>query len=310
MRARLTWVVLLALMVAMAGCGASSSPVAGVASTPSPSPSALVTPMGTPMPTAGQTATPGVAFVACNPSALGGAQKLGDLLVTGPSLMNLAYPSYQVPANSPLKPLKLNSASSNPFGRPADVNPNLEVGGGYGFVVCNASKTQPHTVQSVLARLAAFTPPTGQVYAWNGCEAAYDNQTGQAGGGCGGGNASDYYQMAPFAPNATVGAVVTTTDLSNSRNTPPLQSTPLPVTLAPNQAISINVGIKPPTAAGDYTFGVGLTVDGAATPFLSAAAPVLLAPVAHTWSGTACETPSMKSQIPTSPLAYYICPDS
>lgn len=283
-----------------------SAPTATATITPPLIPTATATEMATAVP------TQGVTFEVCNPQVNATANRDGDLYVSDAMLTGLSYPSYQVPDNTPLKPLQVSLNSQTPFGRQADTNPNLSPhSGGYQIIICNGSKSQSHTIESVSARLGAFTAYGGQLNAWNVCQEAYDNQSGQAGGGCGGAYFADYYLLASFAPDAAVGTIVTTSvGSSNTGNPPPLHTAPLPVVLAPNQAITVEVGMKPPTAAGSYTFDFGLGVDSATTTFVSVGPPTLLAPTAHTWSGQACETPAMKAQIPTSPHADYICPDA
>lgn len=235
----------------------------------------------------------------------------GDLSIKSDLFGNLAYPMFQVPDGTPLKPLQVNPSSLTPFGRQADTNPDMTPhSGGFQINVCNTSATQSHELQSDSVRLSAFTPYTGKLNVWQRCQSAYDNQIGYAGGGCGGGYFADYYLLASFSPSASAGATVTTTEISNAQNPPPNQHTPLPVTLQPHQWVTINVGMTPPTAPGAYTFAFGLAVDGSPDNFAFSSPSILLAPVAQSWTGTACQTPAMKAQIPTSPHAFYLCPAS
>lgn len=308
MRVRLRFVGFLLIALAIAGCGAGQGTGAAGAS-------ATITPQPTPYPT-GDMSTPtgtpgsGSTFSPCDLNLFASATRMGDLLVTNGAYSHLGYPRFQVPDNTPLKPLKINENSGAPFGRQADTNPFLTRGGGFELDVCNASTSRSHVVGNVVATLRAFTGYSGKLNQWGPCDGAYDNVTGQSSGGCGGGGVWDYYQLAQFAPSAGVGATVTTTSMSNANQPPPYQHTPLPVTLAPNQMVTINIALQPPTAPGTYTFAFGITVDGAAASYSVAAPAILLASVAQQWSGKACTAPAMKSQIPTSPEATYICPNS
>ena len=71
------------------------------------------------------------------------------------------------------------------------------------------------------------------------------------------------------------------------------------------------VFVTAPAPPGVYTFAAGITADKVALP-LTVGQNVLLAPIAHHWSGKACLSPSMQTGIPAIPPAetYYICPAS
>jgi hypothetical protein len=81
----------------------------------------------------------------------------------------------------------------------------------------------------------------------------------------------------------------------------------LPFTLNPGKSVTLSLGMDTPPI-GTYTFAFGFTFDGA-SPIYSANSPhTLLAPVAHKWTGTACQQPALEAQItPTNPETYYIC---
>jgi hypothetical protein len=61
---------------------------------------------------------------------------------------------------------------------------------------------------------------------------------------------------------------------------------------------------------GSYGFGISFQVDHPPAVGGYTADAFLAAPVAHTFTGAACNTPSMLAQIPaaTNPETYYICP--
>jgi hypothetical protein len=223
------------------------------------------------------------------------------------SLSNLSYPKVQLPDSTPVRPLLVPANGPQPSDE-TPVNPNVSerTGGGYVLVVCNGS-TQPHQVKGVDVRIDRITPYTGQLNEWSFCAAPYTRSGPSNGAGCGGGPAEDEYVHAAFASTAPAGAVVATTQ------TPGIPSNrygQLPWTLAPGETLLIDVGIVPPTAPGSYTFAFALAIDGAEPVFASVAPATLLAPVTHEWTGEACATPAMQSQIPpaTQPPTYYLCP--
>jgi hypothetical protein len=119
----------------------------------------------------------------------------------------------------------------------------------------------------------------------------------------------DTYVRATFAANAQVGAIAPAPQADDPTWYRALG--PLPATLPPGQSTIIAVFVTAPAAAGVYTFAAGITADTASLPF-TVGQDVLLAPIAHRWTGQACLSPSMQSAIPANPPAetYYICPES
>jgi hypothetical protein len=89
---------------------------------------------------------------------------------------------------------------------------------------------------------------------------------------------------------------------------------PLPVTLKPGQAMTIEVGMTQPSTPGDYTYSFALTVDGVSTGTVAYSLMSLLAPVARVWNGAACQTSAMQALIAQEPTptanTRYICPVS
>jgi hypothetical protein len=308
---RIPSLCILILTALLAACGQATTGRA--ATTPAPT----LVPTATPAPTA----IPTVNLTAGQPCAPGPHDthtyyQLGDLVVRQVSF-GLAYPSQQIPDGTPLAPLKLtNNVVNNEFpGSPA-VNPHLqEPGGGFGFAVCNASATQSHVLQSVSVKIQSATPYTGQLSSWQFCDGDYARPGPAFFGGCGGGYAGDEYLHAGFAADAGAGASVVVaqtgtgvTSLFGDQKAPPL-----PLTLPFGKFVEINVGLTAPTAAATYVFSFAVTVDGAAPVYFSDSQPTLLAPVAHKWTGPACEKSAMLAQIPTTvtnPPTRYICPES
>jgi hypothetical protein len=300
MRLRYGLIPLLVIMALLAGCGASAGEVSG----------------GPPPPTAPAanfaTVAPAQAASVCHldDAYAGPVVRLGDIYVTQAGFA-LAYPAFMLADGTPLKPLKLDDPSRSPNPGTAPVNPDLkESPGGYKIGVCNASAAQSHTLQSVTVRLDALVPYSGQLNSWNPCDGPYYPPAGQAAGGCGGAYAGDESLHAAFPPGATANAtaVATQTGTGNSNDPGGAPAAPLPLTLAPGQKIEVNIGLTPPSAPGTYTFAFGLSIDRAAPIFASSGVPVLLAPVAHKWSGEACLEQAMKAQIPANSQDYFICP--
>lgn len=302
------WASLLALILAVAGCGASAT-----ARTPAASPTATSTATSVPTANPTQLATAGP----CAPSSAADTAPryaIGDLIITVPSLASMAYPGAQIPEGTAPKPQPLDSLLPQGAFAGTPTNPNLaENGGGYALIVCNASTTQSHVLQSLDVRISELKPYTGQLNEWKSCSGSYARPNGVIEAGCGGYFGANEYLHATFPNGAVSGTAVTahqTGTASASGNNVP----PLPFTLTPSRSISLEVGltISSSTSPGLYTFAFGIVADGAAPTFVPAASPVLLAPVAKTWSGSACEAPAMQSQIPpaTNPPTYYICPAS
>ncbi|MGZ3664656.1 MAG: hypothetical protein ACXVDA_09240, partial [Ktedonobacterales bacterium] len=173
-----------------------------------------------------------------------------------------------------------------------------------------------HTISAIQVGLAKTTPFTDQLGAWEPCSGSYSPVYKSVSGGCGGGDTENEYLHAAFAADASVGASVTATqtgsnlsDMSNGIN-----FGPLPVTLKPGQAMTIEVGVTQPSAPGYYTYSFALIVDGASTGIVAYSLMSLLAPVARVWSGAACQTSAMQALIAkeSTPTAStrYICPAS
>ena len=160
-------------------------------------------------------------------------------------------------------------------------------------------------------------PYTGQLNVWPACNGQYA-RGGTIGGGCGGADVADLFYRVSFSQGAGQG-----TTLTAAQYAPPNLNfrpwvTPLPLTLAPGQDLTIKVTLDVPGASGIYDFAFSVAMDNigsASVPTHSSAqgqaVGVLLAPVVHTWTGGACLTPAMQAQIPpaTNPPTYYLCPN-
>lgn len=262
--------------------------------------------------TAGASSFCGASIFGTNPQSFP-LQHIGDLAVSE-AAPGLTYPAMQIPQGTPNQPIELTNDNKIPGASSLPVNPTLkEVGGGYMFIICNASKTHSHSVKSVSVRVDSFNAYSGPLAAWALCaDGSYDAETqAYGGGGCGGGLTTNEGLHATFASGASVGAAVVAAQTGSWSAAPgqPSPFPPLPVTLRPGEWLSVNVGLTPPTAPGTYTFAFGLAVDSAAPAYFSTSAPALLAPVTQRWSGANCGTATMKAEIPTATQpTYYICP--
>jgi hypothetical protein len=295
----------------LASCGGSSA----TAALPTDTPLATMTTTSLPSPTSVPTitTTPGAQVnCATDLQFASAAHRIGDLLVTQVRLFNLAYPGRKVADNTPLKPLYVgatyngNLVATDPLTNPNDA---------YDFSVCNTSATQAHTLSSVSAQIASLTPYSGQLNEWTACKGAY-SRSGPIPGGCGGGDPRDETLQAAFVAGAQAGASAT---MSQENWNPyhifgfePARMGPLPLALAPGNGLVLSVDVSTPSASGTYAFSFGISVDGAPAAPIGTGEQVLLAPVAHTWTGNACTTAAMQAQIPpaTTPPSYFICPES
>jgi hypothetical protein len=241
----------------------------------------------------------------------------GDLRVSPTALgpNGLGYgppPVLQVPDGTPLQPLALPVRGANGhasreipgwFSPAGDAPPDLLI------TVCNTSTTRAHDIDVVSVRLSAFTPYSGSMNIWDPCAGTYTRPAGVVALECGETAAIyDEYVRATFAANAQVGAIVPA-PLADPTSYGALG--PLSATLPPGQSLVIAVFVTAPAAAGVYTFAAGITADTASLPF-TVGQNMLLAPIAHRWTGKACLSPSMQAEIPANPPAetYYICPES
>ena len=154
-----------------------------------------------------------------------------------------------------------------------------------------------HTLTSIHVIVESFTPSSGPINAWHICDnGVYDAATKRSSGGCGGG---------------VDGTLLTATPTRNGTGASAL-ATGLrwPATIAANKAITFYVGVNGLTSQGTYALSFGITVDGSSpTQVAPSDGSFLIAPSATVWTGTACQTPSMLAQIPTSTQdIYYVCP--
>ncbi|MGZ6389412.1 MAG: hypothetical protein ACXWQZ_09150 [Ktedonobacterales bacterium] len=308
--------LLLLAALAAAGCGRQVSTSTAYA------PTTTTTIASTPSPTVDPNLDPTfVARCGLSQADLNTLTQAKDMLITKPTLL-LGYPAVQLPDQTPLKPLQVSTQNSNnalrsgQFPGAAAVNPGVLEGSTrrVSFVasICNGSTSATHVVQSVSVIIVSLTPYTGQVTVWPGCDGAFSRQhpNNAHSGGCGGGVATEEQVQATFLSGAREGTSVVATQVGFSPppNNPSLG--PLPVTLAPGHALSFSVTVSVPDMVGTYAFGISYQVDYPPAVGGYTADPFLAAPVARSFTGAACNTPSMLAQIPaaTTPETYYICP--
>jgi len=304
------WLGLAMTCVLLAGCGATTAKTADSATPTATAPQPTATATPTPLPTASASQ-----LAACNFQGVTGVLRLGDLLVGKPVLEPWAHPSRQLPDGTPLAPFHLAAPSGAALDTQLPPDPAASPymaahSGGYELAVCNSSSSQTHVLKGISVRIESAAPYSGQLSAWEPCDGYYyDASTKQLGGGCAFSGCDDEFIEATF-PSAPVGATVATVQAAG-KNCSEVPAGPLPLSLRSHQSIYINVGVVAPSAPTTYTFALGLVQDGADAVFLPATKPVLLAAVAHKWTGAACLAPAMKAQIPAaSSSTYYICPEA
>ncbi len=296
------WLALLALATLLAACNPPQASVLGPADT-TPTADVTATPSPTPRPV---NTLSGASYMCADPESTDPSYiHLGDVRVTAVQFA-LAYPSVLLPNTTAGKPYKL-PANTQTLGGPP-VNPNvMEPGGGYGFFICNTSKTASHTIQGVTVKIEQFAPYADKASMWQFCDGFYQRPTGAQYGGCGGAFPADEALHATFASDATTGASVTVLD-SDTVDLPESSAPPLPISLGPGQQLIVNVGLTPPTAVGTYTFGFYLNFDNGQPVKISTMAPTLFDPAATKWTAQACMQATMLSQIPTSDTSgKYVC---
>jgi hypothetical protein len=298
--------------LALAGCGqtaVSAGPGAGAQAKSTFSPTTYYFPTATP------TVSPnsGPVPIDCANQLAGqqNAVRTGDLVVQ--MAFALAYPSFKLPDNLPAAPYKMTSDMSGKIPPDPSVNPNLSLpSGGYWSTICNVSTSATHTLSSLSLRVESLTPYSGAVNEWNVCSTTYTRQNGPGGGGCGGGIADPNCLQATFPDSAGAGTITTLASTSCTQLA-------LPQTLKPgmgygfNLGISIgkdyggNIGVAPPSNPGTYTFGLGISLDGAAPVYVPVPHQLLLDGSAHVWDGQSCTSPAMQALIPANDTAAYIC---
>jgi hypothetical protein len=308
---------MLALLVGavVVGCGSQASTSTGSDPT-------TTTIASTPSPTVDLTLDP--AFLArcgISQAASSTETQAKDMLIAKPTAP-MSYPSVQLPDQTPLKPLQVpvqnsnNALKSGQFSGTTPANPGVLDGSTrrISFVssICNGSISATHVVQSVSVIIVSLTPYTGQITVWPGCDGAFSRQhpNNAHSGGCGGGVATQEQVQATFPSGAREGTSVVATQVGFSPPPDNPSLGPLPVSLAPGQTLSFMVTVSVPDMVGAYAFGIGFQVDHPPAVGGYTADPFLAAPVAHTFTGATCNTPSMLAQIPpaTTPETYYICP--
>lgn len=256
------------------------------------------------------------------PSGIALTPARGLLVSQTSSLGNLAYPLAQIPNSQQAQPIAPPVITSSAYRASASpvVNPRLqELGGGYTLAICNAS-SQAHVVSAVRMTLVDAAPYTGKLAAWDTCSGVYLPGQGFLGAGCGGADPENEYMHAALAADAAVGATVTATQTgtNSSDASDEVNLGPLPVTLHPGQAMTIEIGVTQPSAPGLYTYAFALTVDSGDTGIVAYSPTTLLASVTTAWNGGSCLAPAMQAQLAAMPTPTssarasvgYICPAS
>lgn len=280
------------LAVLLAGCGRASTG----AVTPQPSPHATAISTATPAlePTFPPKAQPCPGTLRVDPPSA----HIGDMVLSA-AFANPDGLYYQLPDNTPLNPLKLAVPGSiGPEPDPAWPHTILTATTVYAYI-CNSSSTQTHTISKIHMRIAAFTPYTAQLNAWDFCSGTYARPAGVTPGNCDRpGFSSDIALQSTFT-TTTPGTVTDTTGN-------------YPILFPPNSLRTVGVTFTVPSTPGAYTFSLDATSDVGTLPYSGSTWPLLNAPIAHAWGGPACNTATMLAQIPaaTNPPTPYICPKS
>jgi hypothetical protein len=306
------WIGSVCVALLLAGCGRTTATLSGTST-----PTATLSGISTPTVALSGTSTLTTPGWACSASTVSGTRS-GDLIV---SVGNAFYFSYrELPSTIPLKPLQLPDphdmaafdAQIPPL--PA-VNPSVgdtSRGVVYGVSICNVSTTASHRIEGASLQIASFTPFVGSVNEIDTCGSQYYSRSvpsGLTGGGCGGAEVTDEALQVTFPPQA--GAGFAAAAVQTGFNGSPFGFGPLPVTFAPGIGVSLLISVTTiPQAPGTYTFAVSVQADHSPLPFLPVGAPTLFAPLAHKFTGAACQTPMMQQQIPAqvTPALYFACP--
>lgn len=302
------------LVVLLAGCGgttaASNSDPRATLATPSPTATSIPSP--TPLPTA----DPSQIAHACGVVMSADAVVVGGVAIArNTHFGNLAYPGAQLPDGLPLnKPYQVGRPS--PGDSPTTpVNPNLYSAGGYVISVCNISDA-PHIIQTISARIETVQPYPGKLNEWPACTGpAFVPPSSSGPGGCGGGDGQSIFLQAQFPLTATEGdSVIARQVYVNPNGSDYPGGVKFPATLKPGDTLTIEIDMGTDTQSGVvqfntpgfYSFSFAVGVDDAAPVSTTLSPTTLLAPIAHSWTGPACDAPAMK-QLITAP-GYYLCP--
>ena len=303
MRARAMFSGVFVVILALAGCSATTT-----------SPAATRTPTATPI----ASATIEDFTAACKRAGVKWSSaafyRIGDLILSESNFYGIG--GRKMPDNTVLKPLQVpdpnDTAGLNAqFPPQPRVNP-IEMG--FAFAFCNASKTQAHEIDGLMARISQFTPYSGKVQMWTECDGYYTRSDphGVVGGGCGYGISADETLNVAYPANAATGMVMSATWVSSAAPTDFSRTEPfgaLPVMLPAGQSMVVLVS-GAPVKTGLYTLDAALVVDHTRLPYLPAGPTALFTATPQKWTAAACLTPAMQSQIPaaTTPPSYYICP--
>ena len=171
-------------------------------------------------------------------------------------------------------------------------------------------------VTSISVRIESAAPFTGRLLGVACVRPRLRSRFADQYGGCGGGDYFDERVRASFSgtdPAGTTSPAALRFSGQTYAEDPNLPAYgALPVSIGPGHSISFGVELAISAPSATYAFSVGVSLDGAAPRFSQPTSPILLAPVAQTWTGAACQSSEMQAQIPpaTVPPSYYICPES
>lgn len=290
---------MLALGMILGGCGASPTTPVGRVSAASTATSTATPffPTATPPPASAE--APG-----CPPVGLGpvppGYGTVGALKVSIPQRWSaLDFPDELMPNGEPNAPYQLPAIAVTNFQPNPPVNPSLDTG--YALQLCNQTSAS-HTLTSLSAGIARFTPSSGPVTVWHICgDGPYNAATKQTTPGCGGGFGGVYQLTATF-PTTSAG--------TSAPAATPSGGTILPLAIAPNQSLTFLIAIRGLTSQGTYALDFHVGVDGASPATLAPSdGAFMIAPSPTVWTGTACQAPAMQAHIPAaSHDTYYVCP--
>ena len=229
------------------------------------------------------------------------------MVVTATALMgNMALPDTRIPDNAPLAPYALSGAAPSQAPTAVQVNPQLtSPGGGYVLTICNTSG-QTRRIDGETVTIASVTPFSGPLKTWVFCSSQYiAEQHTVVSGGCGGSDFANDFMRATFPSGAGAGATASAKMYSVDTTVPPAIG-PLPVSLPPDQMMSIEVGLTGPVGPATYVFSFALAVDGAAPKTVATSQPTLLAPATQQWTGENCQTAAMQAKMPAT--GQFVCP--
>lgn len=278
------------------GAGAGTPPSASLRATPQSTPATVPAPAG------GQTSGP-YDEGTCNPQSSSDEPlaQYGDIALLMMQHTFFYTQDMQLPDGLPLAPYKLPTMSNGQVQlAQLNVNPDLLV-----FTACNRSASQSHTLQGISVRITALTPYAAQLNQWNHCDRPYSRSGGVMDCGDSGWQGPGVTYQVKFGPGTGVGTTQTAEPLPA-----PQGASVFPLPLPPGKSVTFGIQLASYPQPATYRFALGVTLDGKASFYAPETVGYLFAPVAHIWTGDACNTADMQAKIPpaTNPPSYYLCP--